>query len=188
MLEVEDDRSLVVLVGRGDQSALAALYERHRAAVFAFAAGCVGGDREAATAVLRGTFVAVWREAPGYDGRTSARAWLYRITRSHAGRLTSATAAHGDGDDDGGTEPGRRPPRSPSLDAALGAADRDRVAQYLGALPQDQRELLTLASMDDTDFRLVADVLDIPFYEVYTRLVTARTALAHAVTQQADHP
>ncbi|MFF4700408.1 ATP-binding cassette domain-containing protein [Streptomyces chattanoogensis] len=84
----DDDAVLLHAVARGDQAALAALYDRHAGWLFArLTRRC--GDPETVREVLQDTFVTVWRSAHTYRGGESG-GWLWVIA---ARRLVQATVA-----------------------------------------------------------------------------------------------
>jgi RNA polymerase sigma-70 factor (ECF subfamily) len=85
------DAALVRHMIEGSQEALAALYNRHGAAVFA-AAMRANGDRWIAAEVVQETFLALWNRAELFDpSRGTLSAWLATIARNRAiDRLRSA--------------------------------------------------------------------------------------------------
>lgn len=79
------DAALLRAVAQGDDSALAALYDRHAGWLHArLSRRC--GDPEAVREVLQDTFVAVWRSAAAHRG-TEVGGWLWTIA---ARRLADA--------------------------------------------------------------------------------------------------
>src|SRR5262249_8458224 len=74
------DEELAARVGEGRQDALAALYERHAATVFAIAAQSL--DRGAAEEVVQDVFLSLWKGAGSYSpSRGPFRPWLLQIAR-----------------------------------------------------------------------------------------------------------
>lgn len=85
-LDRAGDDDLVAATARGDASAFAALFRRHRAAVYRFALH-LAGSPAAADDISQEVFLAVMRDASRYDGaRATVRAWLFGIARNHARR------------------------------------------------------------------------------------------------------
>lgn len=168
------DGALLARVAAGDRGALADLYERHRAGVTGFVSGIVGGDRSLCEEVLQDTFVAVWRGAGAFEGRSAVRTWLYGIAKRQAynklrGKRFELTVL----DDE--VRPVAAGP-TPE-DAALAAADRRYVAALLSRLGPLQREILTLAFVDDLSYPEMAEILEIPVGTVKSRLSNAKVAL-----------
>ena len=75
---------LLVAVARGEESALAALYDITLSRVFGVALR-IAGKSEAAEEVVADVFMQVWRNAKDYDAvRARPMTWLLMMTRSRA--------------------------------------------------------------------------------------------------------
>jgi RNA polymerase sigma-70 factor (ECF subfamily) len=61
---------------------------------------------------------------------------------------------------------------------AHGRLELARVRRLIAALPDDQRAVLALVSVEGCSYREAADILDIPIGTVMSRLARARRALA----------
>jgi RNA polymerase sigma-70 factor (ECF subfamily) len=77
------DQELIAAVVRGDERALAALYDQFSALVLAIALR-ITGDRVVAEEVLQDVFLAVWRTAGGFRPGGSVAAWMIGIARHRA--------------------------------------------------------------------------------------------------------
>jgi RNA polymerase sigma-70 factor, ECF subfamily len=73
-----DDDAVVAAARAGDESAFAALVERHRAELRVHCYRMLGSLDEAEDLVQE-TFLRAWKHLAGFEGRSSLRAWLYRI-------------------------------------------------------------------------------------------------------------
>jgi len=73
-----DDVDLVRLVGAGDRDALSELYHRH-AKWLTVRLGRRCGDSDMVDFALQDTFLAVWRQASGYQPVGDVGAWLWTI-------------------------------------------------------------------------------------------------------------
>jgi len=86
----EADRALVARIRRGEESALAALYDRHAGILLALALR-IAGERADAEEIVVDTFQQAWREAARFSAdRGSVAAWLTMICRSRALDLVRA--------------------------------------------------------------------------------------------------
>lgn len=57
------------------------------------------------------------------------------------------------------------------------------VNQRIGALPEDQREVLLLVSVDGMSYREAAEILGVPIGTIMSRLARARIALGRSLDQ-----
>lgn len=171
-----DDVQLVVALARGDKDALAALYDRHAAAMLGLGLKLLR-DRGEAQEILHDVFLEAWRRAGDYDpARGSARTWLMLRMRSRClDRLKSAgrsrTAAVGD-------DMERYLGAAPAKAAAL--ADAARVHGALAALPTEQRAVLELGYFAGMSCSEIAEHLSIPIGTVKSRLHAAMKKLRAA--------
>ena len=118
------------------------------------------------------------------DARFSS--WLYQIAlnvcRDRLRRRRGRTIVSLDELDEGGQEAAVLPGPSP-LDLAEARDIADRVARAVGALPDEQREVIVLKEYQGLTFAEIADVLNVPLSTVKTRLyrglVQLRQRLEH---------
>ncbi len=186
------EAALVAAVASGSEDALAALYDRHAAALFATALR-VTGDRQVAEDVVQEVFLTLWNRAEQFDPALgSVSAWLGTIARHRAvDRLRAASrrphlVSLGAGPDD---EPAaealeraaerRSAGASPAAGdpaAALDAAEaRAALNGALAAMPDPEREVILLAYRDELSQSEIAARLGWPLGTVKTR---TRRALA----------
>jgi RNA polymerase sigma-70 factor (ECF subfamily) len=77
------DRTLVEFIADGDKAALELLYLRHSARVYRFVARLTGSGSAAEETVIE-VFLAVWRDARRFKGKSQVRSWLLKIARFKA--------------------------------------------------------------------------------------------------------
>jgi RNA polymerase sigma-70 factor, ECF subfamily len=78
LVGASDDDAGVAAARAGDESAFAALVERHRVELRVHCYRMLGSYDEAEDLVQE-TFLRAWKNLGGFEGRSSLRAWLYRI-------------------------------------------------------------------------------------------------------------
>jgi RNA polymerase sigma-70 factor (ECF subfamily) len=173
------DAELLRRVSAGDRSAVDDLYQRFRRPAFALARRVLGDDALAED-VLQDVFLSVWRDSSGFDlARGSVSAWLLTLVHhravdavrreeSHRRRQTRAE------DDLALAAPNRADDVEEQAEAGVAAA---RVRTALGALPQAQREALTLAYYGGYTQREVAALTGAPLGTVKTRMLTGMRRL-----------
>ncbi|HEU5467667.1 MAG TPA: sigma-70 family RNA polymerase sigma factor [Steroidobacteraceae bacterium] len=177
------DDAIIQLVraGRG-REAFEQLVPAYRRRVFALAYGILR-DRAAAEDLAQEVFVRLWQALPRYDGRARLSTWIYAITRNAA---VSALRA-------------RR--RSVSMSdaavlaevedvAAAPAADPEdaRLRRAVDALPDKQRQAVTLYYLDERTVDEVAEMLGLPVNTVKTHLHRARASLRAALGESPEEP
>ncbi|MGI5151972.1 RNA polymerase sigma factor [Plantactinospora sp. CA-294935] len=175
------DHGLLHRVAAGDQRAFEELYARHGQPLLAYAEGLLG-DRGRAEEALQDTFLATWRGAASFEGRSTVRTWLFGICRRQAlsrmaGRRPAPLPMEAAAEVPAG-EPG---PEA----VALARADARAVAAALAELAPAHREVLDLAFGAGLAHAEIAEVLGIPVGTVKSRLFHARAGLARALPDAA---
>jgi RNA polymerase sigma-70 factor (ECF subfamily) len=165
--QIADD-DLLRAVSRGDESALAALYDRYRLILFGLILRILH-DRQEAEDVLQEAFLQVWRRAKDFDparGRTFT--WLVTIARSRAlDRLRSL------GSRSRFVEADEQVANDEVIDTAydlVKAEQGEIVRQALGQLPDEQRRTLLLAYFEGLTQAEIAERLGDPLGTVKTRM------------------
>jgi len=182
--------SLVQRIAKGDQTALAALYDGTNRLIYGLILRVLG-DGGTAEEVLLDVYTQVWRQAASYDtGRGSPLAWLTTIARSRAiDRLRS-----------GWQDQQRKEPLDLLTDRETGAAspeemtvasERQRfVRAALASLSPEQREVIELAYYGGLSHSEIAAKLNQPLGTVKTRtrlaMMKLRDALGPLLKAQAE--
>jgi RNA polymerase sigma-70 factor (ECF subfamily) len=181
------DEELMGGLAAGHVGALGPLHGRYAPLVFSIAAQSL--DRATAEEVVQDVFVTVWRKAVTFDpSRGTFRAWVLRVThnrvlneiRRRGRRPWSEPGANGT-ELAGVPEPGPGP-----SEAAWREHRRAIVREAVAALPDPQRQALSLAFLEDLTHEQIADFLNLPLGTAKSRiragLKTLRTRLAFLST------
>ena len=170
--EEPSDEELVAAANAGDESAMEALYFRHRDWVTSHAQR-ITGNREDALDVLQETFLYLFGKFPGFQLRARMTTFLYPAVRNLSleklrkrGRTVSL--------DEGAAEPAA--PESRDLDA-----ERGGLAEVVRRLPPAEREVVILRFADEMRLDEIAQALGCPLGTVKSRLHSALERLRRAL-------
>jgi RNA polymerase sigma-70 factor (ECF subfamily) len=163
------DEALVALVARGDESALAELYDRVGRVAYGLASRVLRDERLAEDAVQEG-FLALWRTAAAFRAeRAKASTWILTLVHRRAVDLVRREERRR-------TEPigeevvGRAGAVESTEEAAWLRFERERVQQALGQLPDVQREAIELAYYGGFSQSELADRLGVPLGTIKSRM------------------
>ncbi|HZS45183.1 MAG TPA: sigma-70 family RNA polymerase sigma factor [Blastocatellia bacterium] len=174
------DALLISRIAKGDESALAALYDQYASQVLGLIMRVLT-NRAEAEEILEEVFFQAWREANRYDGsRGTVPAWLFAIARSRAidrirtrQRKDSKTTSIDDAAPAGNIADDRSDPEGDSLRSEY----RTIVQAALNELPAKQREVLELAYFSGLSQTEIADMTGEPLGTVKTRTRSAMMTL-----------
>jgi len=164
------DRAALSRMARGDESALAELYDRHARLVFSLALRILQ-NRADAEDVVQEVFAQVWAQAGRYDdARGAVAAWMLMMTRSRAIDRLRARRARPDTSGDA-SDARNLADLAPTQDLQLLSNEEVvRLREALDALPAAQRAALELAYYEGLTHAEIADRLSEPLGTVKTRI------------------
>ncbi|HEY0154864.1 MAG TPA: sigma-70 family RNA polymerase sigma factor [Longimicrobium sp.] len=175
----ETDRLLVGRVVRGDEIALAALYDRWADRVYSIAAHVMGASDGADDVVAR-TFTQIWKDAARYDAeRGSVAAWIVIIARSHAltmRRSEGRRIRHDEMRSQFVLDEGTIAAASPLQEVETGE-DRQAVHNAMSRLPEEQERVVRMTYFEGLTQAEIAERLGIPLGTVKTRVRLAFSKL-----------
>lgn len=167
------DEALVALVARGEEDALAALYDRFGRTAYGLALRVVR-DAELAEDVVQEAFLSLWRTAGRFvPERARAGTWLLTLVHRRAVDLVRRE------------ERRRAEPIESAPEAADAAAEeapwlrleRERVQAALASLPDAQREAIELAYYGGYTQSELAERLGQPLGTIKSRMFAGLTRL-----------
>ncbi len=175
---VDTGAELLAWIARGDRQALADLYAREGTSLLHYLLQFTA-DRGLAEELLQDTFVAVWKNAGSFAGRSRSRAWLFGIARRRACKRLRRREPPLAGLD--GLE--ALPTSDAEPEAALFARlDREALLAGIEQLSDIHREALLLAFVHELSYAEIAEILDVPVGTVKSRLNHAKRALRALLT------
>ena len=172
----QDDAALLALVQRGDESAMASLFDRYSKIVYSVALRVLR-DPASAEDVLQEVFMQIWRNPNGFIAtRGSLGGWLAVVARNR-----SIDALR------------RKRPSEQVEDMALASnynladeAERNSLMEkargVIRLLPMEQRKTLEMAFFDGLTHSEIAEMTGDPLGTVKTRIRSALSSLRKAFT------
>jgi len=170
------DEAIIQLVqaGRG-REAFDQLVPAYRRRVFGLAYSILR-ERTAAEDLAQEVFVKLWQALPRYDGRAKLSTWVYAITRNAAVSALRSRRRSVSMSEEGVLA------EVEAIAAAPGAEPGDAgLRRQVEALPEKQRQAVTLYYLDERPVDEVAEMMGIPVNTVKTHLHRARASLAAAL-------
>lgn len=163
------DPELLQMASEGDAAAFHELVDRHAASLFRLARAMTGNAADAED-VMQETFLGAFQRMSSFQGRSSVRTWLVAIlsrqaARSRRWRLRRPAVAF----EEVAEEPGARARQTPDA--------RMDIAEALGRLSSEHRQVLVLREVEGMTYAEMAEVLGVPLGTVESRLFRARQEL-----------
>jgi RNA polymerase sigma-70 factor (ECF subfamily) len=170
------DLEMIARIGRGDQSAFDALYDRLSGPLYSLALRMLGDAADAQEA-LQDVFLQIWSRAKTYDPQqSSVFSWTVLMTRSRVidrlrarGRRLRVLVPSTDVEEDS-TEAADASTAENVADTTDKNEEAARVRSILNNLPSEQREAIELAFFTDLTHHEIAARLGQPLGTVKARI------------------
>jgi RNA polymerase sigma-70 factor (ECF subfamily) len=173
------DEELVGQVAQGDERALSELYDRYSRPVYATGVRLLR-DAHLAEELVQDAFTNVWQSAASFDpSRASFATWLFRITRNRSVDLIRRRQAR---PQSAGENPLRAVAGGPEPEASVDGWD---VAQALSRIPEEHREVLTLAYFEGLSQREISQRTGVPLGTIKSRTTAALKRLHRSLANPA---
>jgi RNA polymerase sigma-70 factor, ECF subfamily len=180
MAENQTDADLLKRAARGEESAFAVLYERHRAAIYRFAYRFLG-SRTLAEDVTQECFLALVRRPEGYQPEKAAlRTYLCAAARNLSFKQLRKLGVETLMDET--PEPAVTTETATPLQALLDGEVSGRVREAVEALPPLQREAIILFEYEEMSLVEIATIVDADVGTIKSRLHRARERLRRSLT------
>lgn len=178
---VAADAEALARMARGDESGLAALYDRHATPVYSLALRIVRRPEDAED-VTQQVFTQAWRTSARFDAsRGVVAAWLLMMARSRAIDCLRRRNPARDGISDD-ERLAAIPDPEPSVEYVVATREQvERVQVAIDALPAEQRVAVELAYYDGLTQSEIAERTSTPLGTVKTRVRSALQTLRSAV-------
>jgi RNA polymerase sigma-70 factor (ECF subfamily) len=168
------DQEMIARIGRRDQVAFGALYDRLSGPLYSLAMKMLGDPAEAQD-TLQDVFLQIWSRAATYDPeQSSVFSWTVLLTRSRVidrlrarGRRSRVVVASTEDAPSASTD-------ASTAESAADTVERNdeaaRVRSVLNNLPAEQRETIELAFFEDLSHHEIAARLGQPLGTVKARI------------------
>lgn len=167
-LTTPTDGQLLEGIARGDESSLAALYDRYHNLAFGLALRVLN-DRGRAEDVVQDAFLAVWRKAGSYaEARGSVKTWLATIVRNRA--IDIVRGRRESDSDDEAVLLALEDSRPSVLEQVTASLDRDVLRTVVASLPAEQRQAIAMAYFQGLSHSEIAAATDLPLGTVKSRI------------------
>jgi len=166
-----DDQELIKRIIGGHDDALGELYDRYSRLVFTIALNVVGNAATAEEITLD-VFTSVWEKAGTYQGNLAkVTTWVTRMARNRSIDILRREAVRPQKYSVSWSDIGDQPISSdnPEAEAALDLQKR-RVRQAVATLPDEQKEVISLAYFRGYSHSQIAEALELPLGTVKGRI------------------
>jgi len=188
---VSSEKALVQKAKAGDRDAFAALVSAYEGKIYNLALRYLG-NREDAMDASQEVFLRVFRFLPGFQEESGFSTWIYRIGVNVCKDMLAKRAKRGelslelpDEEEDYRTAEVADSRYDP--EAIVEQADlRESLAEAIGQLPQQQREMIVLRDIQGLSYEEIGQVLSLESGTVKSRLSRARENLRKKLLQSGN--
>jgi RNA polymerase sigma-70 factor (ECF subfamily) len=153
----DDDKTLVErFLKAGDPFAYEVIVKKYQRMVYFLALKTVGNHQDA-DEVAQKTFVSVYKNLAGFEGRSSLKTWVFRIAMNYSKNLIRDRARR-----EGEEITERSAAAVSAVEGEINTHQRRRlVRQAMENLPPRQREVLQMRAFGDMSFAEIAQSIGI---------------------------
>ena len=194
-LERQSDEELMESYQQGDTRAFEHLLKRHRKPVYNFLYRQVGSSALAED-MLQEVFLRIIRTAPRYTRKAKFTTWMYTIARNlcvdqsrRAKHRQHPSLDQPLGRDSAGkrTLGDRMASHGPAVDRqAIGSELRDRLAEAISTLSDEQREVFLMREYHNLPFKEIAEIVGCSENTVKSRMRYALERLRQQLEEYRD--
>lgn len=184
-IEELSDEALVAACATGDTAALAALFDRHHAAVFRFVSRIASACASDVEDLAQSTFLEMWRSSGRFRQTGSARSWILGIAANLVRHYVRGEVRRRTAMADLAGQPIGRGGRPDEL--AAQSELMQRLAAALDALPHDLRVAFVLCDVEEVPGVEAARALGVRQGTMWRRLHDARKRLRETMGGHPPH-
>jgi RNA polymerase sigma-70 factor (ECF subfamily) len=172
------DQQLIRMIARGDHNAFTELYNDYSVSIYNYLLRLIH-IQNVAEDLLQETFVAVWKGAGRFHGRSTVKTWLFRIGHNQAVSWLRKEAGNELVDEE------HLPPVEPQIEERLMLEWRtDQLLDALEELSANHRAVIELVFVHEMSYAEVAQVMNCPEGTVKSRMSYALKRLNKLIGNQ----
>lgn len=166
-------------VSNGDQTAMKEIYELYSGPLFHFARTWLGNEHEALD-VVHETMLEVWNRAERYQGRSSAKSWIFSIARFKAidKNRKFSRMLYTD------VEPEILDETDNPFDMLSVSQSSEKIRICVSELSESHRRAVHLAFYQDLSYKEIAEIENCPVGTIKTRILHAKKLLKRALSEK----
>jgi RNA polymerase sigma-70 factor, ECF subfamily len=172
-MAIDSETSLLRRISARDRKAFEALYHQYYPRLFSYLLK-ITRRADVVEEVLNDVMLAIWKGAPGFDGRSRASTWIFGIAYHKALKALARRPR-------AVQEAGREAPEPVDWDEPESLLARRELASVLGqalrALSLEQRTVVELTYFYGLPYQEIAGIMSCPVNTVKTRMFHARRRL-----------
>jgi len=176
--QATDDLELFARINAGDEPAMQELYQRYSGPLLHFIKNYIVSSDEADD-VMHETMLEVWRRADRFEGRSSAKSWIFSIARNKS--IDKNRKASKNVYVDIIPEALTDEPEPDMLLASIN--DAEYLRECVNRLSKAHRIVINLVFFQDLSYKEISEVLSCPVGTVKTRVLHAKRLLMHMLSQ-----
>lgn len=166
-------------ISQGDQTAMKEIYDLHSGPLFHFVKSWLSDTHEALD-IVHETMLEVWNRAERYQGRSSAKSWIFSIARFKAidKNRKRSRMVYTD------VEPEILDESADPFDSLLISQDIEHIRACVNELSEAHKRVIHLAFYQDMSYKEIAKIEDCPVGTIKTRVLHAKNLLRRALSQK----
>lgn len=176
------ERKLIEKAAAGDQSAATKLIKAHQGSLYAYILR-MSGNPEMAEDIVQDAFVRVLMHLDRFDPRFRFSTWLFTIAKRLYLNANQNLKPHYDSDIVGGWDGNAQSPSVPAIQDEVTTNVRGCIQTALGALSDEQREVILLFHQQSWSISAIAKHLEMPEGTVKSHLHRGRQRMRRIISE-----
>ncbi|WP_232697759.1 RNA polymerase sigma factor [Brevibacillus daliensis] len=164
---------LLTLISKGDREAFELLYNEFHGRLYIYLKKRYQ-DEHIIHDILQDIFIAIWRGASGYSGKSSVAAWIFSIARNKVTDVIRLKYKRNEEMNDGGAAIGMMTDSMSSTDFSEIVSTQLTLQNVVSKMPIDMQELISLVFVHGFSYKEVSEIMAIPEGTVKSRMYSLK--------------